>query len=197
MYLDSYALVPDGKSLEIVAKVKGHKLPQIRGPWVFRELFNLGRKHGLKHFLLGTTDETLEKLQRNLVAEFPGASIVGTFSPPFGVPTEEELALQDQVIQNASPDIVWLGVSSPKQDFEAQRIAKKFSVMTLAVGAAFDFVAGTQKEAPRFVQQIGAEWFYRLLSNPKRLWKRYLIGNFVFLYEAFKPGSSRPLEPNE
>lgn len=188
MYQDSFCLVPDGKSLELVAKIKGHHLPQIRGPWVFRELLNRGRNKGIKHFLLGTTDETLEKLETKLVSEYPGVKIVGKYSPPFGVPTDSELAAQDKIIQEAGPDVIWLGVSSPKQDFEAQRLAKKFSVMTLAVGAAFDFVAGTQKEAPLFMQKIGAEWLYRLLSNPKRLWKRYLIGNFVFLVEAFKRG---------
>lgn len=194
MYLESYCLVPDGKSLETVAKIQGHNLPQIRGPWVFRELFNRGRSRDLKHFLLGTTDQTLEKLEEQLVSEFPGVNIVGKYSPPFGLPTASELAEQDKIIHDAGPDVIWLGVSSPKQDFEAQRLAKKFSVMTLAVGAAFDFVAGTQKEAPLFMQKIGAEWLYRLLSNPKRLWKRYLIGNVVFLVEAFKPGGSQPLE---
>ena len=194
MYLNSDCLVPDGKSLEMVAKLSGKHLPQIRGPWVFRELFNRGRASGVKHFLLGTTTETLEKLEAQLKTDFPGVIIVGKHSPPFGTPTTEELAFQDQLIEDASPDVIWLGVSSPKQDFEAQRLARKFSVMTLAVGAAFDFVAGTQKEAPVFFQKIGVEWFYRLLSNPKRLWKRYLFGNFVFLYEAFKPGSSKPSE---
>lgn len=194
MYLESQILLPDGKSLETVAKIQGHNLPQIRGPWVFRELFKRGRSQQLKHFLLGTTDETLEKLEAQLVSEFPGVNIVGKYSPPFGVPTTSELAVQDKIIQVADPDVIWLGVSSPKQDFEAQRLAKKFSVMTLAVGAAFDFVAGTQKEAPLFIQKIGAEWLFRLLSNPKRLWKRYLIGNLVFLVEAFKPGGSQPLE---
>jgi N-acetylglucosaminyldiphosphoundecaprenol N-acetyl-beta-D-mannosaminyltransferase len=191
MYESSYCLLPDGKSFELAAKILSRKLSQVRGPWVFKEIIDKGREQNLRHFLLGTTNETLRLLEEKLKQEHPGVIIAGSYSPSFGTPSDEEINAQDYVIANAKPDIIWLGVSSPKQDFESQRLAHKFKTVTLAVGAAFDFVAGTQKEAPVFLQKIGGEWAYRLFSNPKRLWKRYLIGNFVFLYEAFRPKNNR------
>jgi len=191
MYESSYSLLPDGKSFELVANVLSRKLSQTRGPWVFREIIDKGRENKLRHFLLGTTNETLQILEMKLKQEFPGVIIAGTYSPTFGIPSEEEIRAQDDEIEKVKPDVIWLGISSPKQDFESQRLAHKFKTVTLAVGAAFDFVAGTQKEAPIFLQKIGGEWAYRLISNPKRLWKRYLIGNFVFLFEAFRPQNNK------
>jgi N-acetylglucosaminyldiphosphoundecaprenol N-acetyl-beta-D-mannosaminyltransferase len=99
--------------------------------------------------------------------------------------TGEREGLQDAVVRASGANVVWLGMSSPKQDFEAQRLAQALPGLVLAVGAAFDFVAGTQKEAPRWIQKSGFEWLFRLLSNPRRLWRRYLIGNVVFLRAVF------------
>jgi N-acetylglucosaminyldiphosphoundecaprenol N-acetyl-beta-D-mannosaminyltransferase len=186
MFVKSSMLLPDGKSIQMASKLLGSKIPQVRGPWLFNELMSVGREHGLRHFLIGTTDETLKRLVAELERRYPGVQIVGSLSPPFRESTPGELAAQDDAVRASGANIVWLGMSSPKQDFEAQRLAQALPGLVLAVGAAFDFVAGTQKEAPRWVQKSGFEWLFRLLSNPRRLWKRYLLGNLVFIGAVVK-----------
>jgi len=94
--------------------------------------------------------------------------------------------MQDRRISATTPDIVWIGLGTPKQDWEARRLAASIGATTIAVGAAFDFAAGTVMEAPKWVRTIGFEWFFRLCSQPKRLWRRYLIGNSRFLVVALK-----------
>jgi N-acetylglucosaminyldiphosphoundecaprenol N-acetyl-beta-D-mannosaminyltransferase len=186
MYLRSGLLLPDGKSIQMAAKLLGHEMPQVRGPWLFSQLMDVGREHGLRHFLIGTTDETLALLVAELERRYPGVQIVGTLSPPFRESTSQELEAQDNTVRASGANIVWVGMSSPKQDFEAQRLAKALPGLVLAVGAAFDFVAGTQKEAPLWIQKSGCEWLFRLLSNPRRLWRRYLVGNLVFIRAVIK-----------
>lgn len=123
----------------------------------------------------------LVKLQQNLEARFPGVEIVGTYSPPFRSLSEAELDAQDELILRSGADIVWVGLGTPKQDHEVRRLADSLHVTACAVGAAFDFTAGTKREAPKWMTRVGLEWTFRLISEPRRLWKRYLIGNFVFL----------------
>lgn len=173
--------LPDGKPLAWLTKLSSAPLQQVRGPALFEEVFDLGRKYGLTHFLLGSTPETLELLEEALRRRYPGAEIVGKYSPPFRSPTEADIEYQDRQILDADPDIVWVGLGTPKQDLEARRLARKNGLFAIAVGAAFDFSAGTKKEAPRWVGHIGLEWLYRFACEPRRLWRRYLIGNFVFL----------------
>lgn len=186
MYSESSVLLPDGKSFEIASGLLGRKLQQVRGPSLFNSVFDVGRSLNINHFLLGTTVETLTVLKSNLEMKYPGVSIVGVYSPPFSDFTEAELQAQTDAIKDSGAQIVWVGMSSPKQDFLCQKIARELGLVTLGVGAAFDFAAGTQKEAPRFFQRIGLEWLYRLLSNPRRMWKRYLVGNFVFIATVIK-----------
>ena len=100
--------------------------------------------------------------------------------------TAGEQQQQDELIRKSGANIVWLGISSPKQDFEAKRLSVTLPAVVLAVGAAFDFAAGTQKEAPIWIQRLSLEWLFRLISNPKRLWKRYLVGNLVFIKAVIK-----------
>ncbi|MDP9889822.1 exopolysaccharide biosynthesis WecB/TagA/CpsF family protein [Pseudarthrobacter enclensis] len=109
-------------------------------------------------------------------------------SPPFSAMSPREYESQDRRIEDTNPDIVWVGLGTPKQDFEAQRLATAGNFFAVAVGAAFDFSAGTKKEAPRWITALGFEWLFRLAAEPKRLWRRYLIGNFVFLYSVIRRG---------
>lgn len=136
---------------------------------------------GLKHFLLGSTEDVLGLLESQLRKRFPDAIIVGLESPPFRPLSSGEQAAQDARIVQSNADIVWIGLGTPKQDFEAQRVATCLGVTTIAVGAAFDFTAGTVREAPAWISNAGFEWMFRLLREPRRLWRRYLIGNFGFI----------------
>ncbi|MFJ5954511.1 WecB/TagA/CpsF family glycosyltransferase [Paenarthrobacter sp. NPDC092416] len=177
---------PDGKPISVLHR----RLHQVRGPGLFEAVMSRGRDVGLRHYLLGSTDETLRKLQLSLEARYPGVQIVGSFSPPFRNMSSEELDAQDDQIRASGAEIVWVGLGTPKQDYEAARLAS-VGIMSAAVGAAFDFSAGTKPVSPRWVTAIGFEWLHRLLSEPRRLWKRYAWGNVVFLYAATRNSLSR------
>lgn len=180
--------LPDGKPIAVLSRLRGARprLHQVRGPQLFLDVFDLGRQYGIRHFLLGSSPEVLKRLQTNLEATYPGSDIVGVESPPYRPLTRSELDMQDRRIRETAPDIVWVGLGTPKQDWEAQRLAVSIGTLTIAVGAAFDFAAGTVKEAPRWVRAIGLEWFFRLCSQPRRLWRRYFVGNSIFLAVAMK-----------
>jgi N-acetylglucosaminyldiphosphoundecaprenol N-acetyl-beta-D-mannosaminyltransferase len=172
---------PDGKPLALVTRFSKARLHQVRGPQLFNDVMRLGRSSRLKHFLLGSTEDTLRLLEAELVRRYPGVTIVGSFSPPFREMTNQELTDQDQVIRASGAHIVWVGLGTPKQDFEAHRIASEMPVIAIAVGAAFDFVAGTKPEAPAWMTKMGLEWVFRFATEPRRLWRRYLVGNVLFL----------------
>ncbi len=147
---------------------------------------------GLRHYLLGSTPDTLDRLRHVLASRFPAATVVGAQSPPFRPLTVAERSAQDQAIQATRPDFVWVGLGTPKQDWEAARIVAATGVTALAVGAAFDFLAGTKPQAPLWMQRSGTEWAFRLASEPRRLAKRYLWGNPRFLVAAARnPGLER------
>lgn len=177
---------PDGKPLSLLTKFRRERLGQVRGPGFFEAVLDEGRSRGLRHYLLGSTPETLCALQMALERRYPGVKIVGTMSPPFRDATPQELLERDRVIRLALPHVVWVGLGTPKQDFEAARLAKEGGFLAIAVGAAFDFSAGTKTEAPTWMQQLGIEWLYRLCSEPRRLWKRYLVGNLLFLWSVVR-----------
>ncbi len=177
---------PDGKPIGWVSRFKGHNMPlqQVRGPQLFLDVMAEGIDSGVRHFLLGSTPEVLSLLEAKLKQLFPELQIAGTMSPPFRQPTDEELAHRDHTLRESGAHIVWVGLGTPKQDHEVERLAETISAVSIAIGAAFDFVAGTQREAPNYMRNMGMEWLFRLLTEPRRLWRRYLIGNFRFLRVA-------------
>jgi N-acetylglucosaminyldiphosphoundecaprenol N-acetyl-beta-D-mannosaminyltransferase len=146
------------------------------------EVLRRGQEAGIRHFFLGGSEELLATLVAVVRSRFPRAVIAGVYSPPFRALTTDELEGQDSLIAASSPDIVWVGLGAPKQDVEAQRITDTLGISTAAVGAAFDFLAGTKREAPVWVRQLRLEWLFRLLSEPRRLWRRYLFGGATFLH---------------
>lgn len=185
------ANLPDGKPLTWIGALKRKRLSQVRGPSLFENVVAIGRETSLKHFLLGSTDDTLQKLKSQLERRYPGISIVGQLSPPYRQMTPTETAAQDQVISESGANIVWVGLGTPKQDFEVERLSQALPVVAIAIGAAFDFVAGTKREAPSWMSKVGLEWLFRLASEPRRLWRRYLFGNIRFLWAMLK-GDTRP-----
>ncbi|MDO5720817.1 MAG: WecB/TagA/CpsF family glycosyltransferase [Actinomycetaceae bacterium] len=162
------------------------KPERVRGPSFFVDAIEMSQNTALSHFFLGTTDQTLELLETSLLSRFPQIRIAGMHSPPFGDLDNEFYASSEKHIRDANPDIVWIGLGTPKQDFASQQLARSIGVPCIGVGAAFDFVAGTVREAPAWCQKFGFEWLFRLLSEPRRLWKRYLFGNVGFTIEWFK-----------
>lgn len=161
---------------------------RVRGPSFFETVLDEGRQDGIRHFFLGSTSETLDLLVQKSTSRYPGVHIAGSLAPPFGDLTEEFYVNALTAINNAGADIVWVGMGTPKQDFAATELARRSGLFCIGVGAAFDFVAGTTKEAPAWIQSSGLEWFFRLVSEPKRLWRRYLFGNLTFLKIAARSG---------
>jgi N-acetylglucosaminyldiphosphoundecaprenol N-acetyl-beta-D-mannosaminyltransferase len=170
-----------------------HDIPKqrVRGPGLFLDVFDLGQDVGLRHYLLGSTPEVLETLQTNLLGRYPAARIVGVESPPFRDLTHAEEAEQLARIEASGAEIVWVGLGTPKQDVEVARMAASSRRVFVAVGAAFDFAAGTKAEAAPWMQNNGLEWMHRLYQEPGRLWKRYLFGNARFLRAALGRRATR------
>jgi N-acetylglucosaminyldiphosphoundecaprenol N-acetyl-beta-D-mannosaminyltransferase len=185
--------LPDGTPVVWANRLMhpGAEVPKqrVRGPGLFLDVFQLGEATGLRHYLLGSTPEVLQSLCGNLLASYPEAQIVGVESPPFRDLTEDEQQLQVQRIEDSGAEIVWVGLGTPKQDVECARMASQSRKVFVAVGAAFDFAAGTKAEAAPWMQNNGLEWVHRLSQEPGRLWKRYLFGNLRFMRAALK---SRP-----
>jgi N-acetylglucosaminyldiphosphoundecaprenol N-acetyl-beta-D-mannosaminyltransferase len=134
-----------------------------------------------RHYLLGGTPEVLATLRQRISELWPSALIVGADSPPFATPTPADLAARDERIRSSGATLVWVGLGTPKQDVEVRRLADTLPVTALAVGAAFDFLAGTTKQAPVWMQRSGLEWSFRLAQEPRRLARRYLWGNPRFV----------------
>jgi N-acetylglucosaminyldiphosphoundecaprenol N-acetyl-beta-D-mannosaminyltransferase len=181
---------PDGKSVVWANRLThpGAGLPteRVYGPDLFRDVLLLGQPVGLRHYLLGSTPDTLAALQQRLRRTFPGALVVGADSPPFRPLTEPEWQAQLDRIRASGARLVWVGLGTPKQDWEAARLARALPVVAVAVGAAFDFVAGSKRQAPLWMQRSGVEWCFRLAQEPRRLWRRYLFGNARFVYAAVR-----------
>ncbi len=174
----------DGMPLVMLGRKAAHvEMSRCYGPDVMLGVSDRGRAAGLRHFYYGgASEEITDALESNLKAKFPGLSVVGKYVPPFRELTPEE---EDGVVEciNASgADVVWVGVGTPKQDFWMDRFRGRLNAGVLvAVGAAFNFHAGAVRQAPSWMQRVGMEWFFRLLAEPGRLWKRYLIGNPYFI----------------
>ena len=154
---------------------------RVYGPDVMTGVLAASQRGVQRHYLLGGSQETLAALQQTIAADFPDAEIVGAESPPYRPATTEELAARDARIAAASATHVWVGLGTPKQDWEVRRLADQLPVTALAVGAAFDFIAGIVDQAPGWMQRSGLEWTYRLAKEPRRLAGRYLWGNPVFV----------------
>jgi N-acetylglucosaminyldiphosphoundecaprenol N-acetyl-beta-D-mannosaminyltransferase len=177
-------VTPDGMPVVWVSRWSGHpNVRRVYGPDLM--LAVLGRKRH-RHFFYGGGPGIAERLAESMQRRFPGLEIAGYFEPPFA-PLDELCTLDAAGSINAArADIVWVGMSSPKQDLWMARMRPLLEASVLiAVGAAFDFHSGTVKQAPRWMQRSGLEWLFRLGTEPRRLWRRYAIDNPWFLWELF------------
>jgi N-acetylglucosaminyldiphosphoundecaprenol N-acetyl-beta-D-mannosaminyltransferase len=154
---------------------------QIRGADFFQLAMSQCAPLGTRHYFYGATPQTLEALEEAIGHTHPSANAVGYFSPSM---TSDVGSLVEQLpadVGAATVDLLWIAFGTPKQDFVADALAQKTGLTVLAVGAAFDFAAGTVKEAPNLLRGSGFEWAYRLFQEPRRLWRRYLFGNLTFV----------------
>ena len=189
--LNSGALVfMDGQAVVWAAKIQhrreGQVCERVYGPDVMRGILAAsGDLH--RHFLLGSTPTILSRLEASIRRDYPDAQVVGSYSPPFtDLADPEELRIRDGLIARAAPTHIWVGLGTPKQDFEVARLAGEHKAFVFGVGAAFDFLSGSTPEAPQIIKTLGLQWAHRLLHEPRRLAKRYLWGNPRFVWAVLR-----------
>ena len=183
---ESPLVVPDGRWLSILTRRTSSPLTQLRGEDLFTMVLRSGLEHSLRHFFIGSTESKVNRLRQALSTQMPTLEVVGTYCPPFGPMSEEDRIELSALIRQRRPHIVWLGISTPRQDFEAQQLARDHSLVTIPVGAAFEFVSGDKRSAPGWMKRAGLEWFFRLLSEPRRLIGRYVRGTTLFFWRFLK-----------
>jgi N-acetylglucosaminyldiphosphoundecaprenol N-acetyl-beta-D-mannosaminyltransferase len=183
--IDTFDLVlPDGMPL---VWVMNRSLPErlrdrVYGPTFMLRCLETSQATSIKHFFMGGTDELLDALVSRLREKFPKLQIAGTYAPPFGNWSDEENSRIREAIGSSGATMVWVGLGCPKQEqWLAAHKAELPPAVYSAVGAAFAFHAGRVRQAPPLMQRLGLEWLFRLLTEPRRLWRRYLQFNTLFV----------------
>jgi N-acetylglucosaminyldiphosphoundecaprenol N-acetyl-beta-D-mannosaminyltransferase len=187
---DAYIALPDGMSIVVSSKIKGIKcIEKSSGPDMMDLIIKNGIEKGYTHFFYGSTQSTLNLLEKKLRQKYDKIKILGMYTPPFRKLTNDEDEEIIRLINDISPDCIWIGLGAPKQElWMHEHYAKINRGVMFGVGAAFDFHAGTVKRAPIWMQKNCLEWLFRLIREPKRLWKRYFITNFMFLFYLIEFG---------
>ena len=184
VYNNSGMTTPDGMVIVWILKMNGYRhVSRVYGPDLLRAMCSETEKTGLKHYFYGGEPHVVEELVRVLQSDYPELNIIGYESPPFRpLKDAEEIDLLDRM-GTLKPDIFWVGLGSPKQEIWMSEHLNQLDVkVMIGVGAAFDFLSGNKKQAPKWMQKTGLEWFFRLITEPKRLWRRYILyPKFVFL----------------
>ncbi|HUP19951.1 MAG TPA: WecB/TagA/CpsF family glycosyltransferase [Gemmatimonadota bacterium] len=176
-------VTPDGMPLVWLSRLAGHRhVRRVYGPDLMLAVCARSVERGWRHFLYGGAEGVPELLAERLGERFPGLEIVGVCSPPFRPLTPEEDTEIVTRIQRTRPDFVWVGLSTPKQERWMHAHVERIGVpVLLGVGAAFDFHAGLKPQAPGWIQRAGLEWLFRMLTEPRRLARRYLVNNPLFV----------------
>jgi len=182
IYKGAAIVTPDGMPLVWLLHKKGYAhAERVCGPDLMPTLFHHSEQRGYRHFLYGSTEQTLDQLIRTLQVRYPAAAIAGALSPPFRDLSQAESAAVDRQINDTNPDIVWVGLGAPRQDrWMAAHRPHLHAPVLIGVGGAFDMLAGIVRRAPPFLRNTGCEWIYRLYQEPRRLWQRYLKSNTQF-----------------
>jgi len=196
----AWLVTTDGMPLVWWGRRSGYAWAErVYGPDVLRAVIADSRHRETRHFFYGCTEEVLDRLEAKAREINPDLKLAGKLAPPFRPLSEAEEEEHARLINEARPDIVWVGLGCPKQNLWMARFRPRLEAPVLVgVGAAFDFLAGVKRQAPRWVQRSGFEWLFRLLCEPRRLWRRYLVNNSIFLAHAFAYWSGLrdyPLEP--
>lgn len=182
---DAWCVFPDGAPVAWLQRRLGEGgARQVAGPDLMLRVLDSGRPHGLRHFFLGATDETLALLRDRLATRLPGVMVVGDHAPPFAPEWAPDAAVAASVL-DADPHVIWCALGAPKQELWMRAHARQFpSSLLVGVGAAFDFHAGVKARSPRWMQRLGLEWLHRLAREPARLGPRYVSTNARFVVLA-------------
>ncbi len=182
---DASLVVADGMPVVWIGRFRGYHLPRrVYGPELMLQFCEETAVAGYRHYFLGGAPRVPQQLAVSLQKSCPGITIVGTHSPPFRPCTPEEDTAIIEDINRAAPDVLWIGLGTPKQEMWMQQHRNQLRVpVVIGVGAAFDFLSSRKRQAPVWMRERGLEWLFRLLQEPLRLWRRYLVGGseFVFL----------------
>lgn len=174
---------PDGMPMTWVGRMQGFaEMDRVYGPGFMAEMCQMSIENNYRHFFYGGQPGVADELKANLTSRFPGLQVVGTYTPPFrSLNLQEEAELIAQLLRSR-PHIVWVGLSTPKQErFMAQYVSRLGVPLLVGVGAAFDYHTGRVRDCPEWIKRLGMQWFHRLLQDPKRLWRRYLTNNPAFV----------------
>jgi N-acetylglucosaminyldiphosphoundecaprenol N-acetyl-beta-D-mannosaminyltransferase len=179
----SWLTHPDGMPLVWLGRRHGHRdITRVYGPDLMEAVCDAGRAAGLTHYFYGGAPGVADRLQEKLCARFPDLKVVGTFTPPYRELLPAEFARFQADVAATRPAVIWVGLSSPIQEkFMARHQSELDAGVLIGVGAAFDFLSGRVPQAPRWMQRSGLEWLFRLGTEPRRLWRRYLISNPQFV----------------
>lgn len=188
---DADLVVPfvDGSSIQWAARRLGYgDIGRAPGPDVLEAVCALAAESGIPMYFMGGHEGVADRLARVLAERHPGLNVVGTCSPPFGEWSDEDNRKLVDAVKASGAKLLWLGVSAPKQEIWAYNHLEELGIPIACVGAAFNFNSGLAKRAPHNMQRAGIEWIYRLVSEPKRMWRRYLIGNTLFMWDVLRYG---------
>jgi|HubBroStandDraft_5_1064220.scaffolds.fasta_scaffold88961_2 N-acetylglucosaminyldiphosphoundecaprenol N-acetyl-beta-D-mannosaminyltransferase len=186
LYILNHAAInlPDGMPMTWVGRLQGfQQMDRVFGPDFMMAICRLSVERGYRNFFYGGQPGVANRLSETLINRFPGLQVIGTFTPPFRpLNPHEEDELAAQILQSR-PHIVWVGLSTPKQEqFMAQYVSRFQVPLMVGVGAAFDYHTGQIRDCSPWIKKAGLQWLHRLLQDPKRLWKRYLINNPAFIW---------------
>ena len=177
--------IPDGGPLSSVGRKRGFPdMQRTTGPDYMKEILKISAAEGYRHYFYGSTEKTLNKLSKILEKRYPNVQVAGMYSPPFRPLTKEEDEDVIRRINESHADFVWIGLGAPKQECWMEDHKGKIKGLMVGVGAAFDYEAGNINRAPMWMQKANLEWLYRLLQEPKRLFKRYFYTNTKFVWNA-------------
>ncbi len=191
-------VAPDGMPTVWVGRHQGNsEMVRVTGPDLMLEVLRREEFRGYRHFLCGGKDRVASELKDQLLSKYPWVQIVGTHTPPFGPMSSAEEAEFLATIRRLQPDIVWVGISTPKQErFMEHYLPLLDTTLMFGVGAAFDFHTGRIVDCAEWIKLAGLQWFHRLLQDPKHLWKRYLRNNPAFIWHiALQLAGLRPYPP--
>ncbi len=183
-YAASTMAIIDGMPIVKIARKRGIACNRCAAPDIMPHIFAESVKQGKTHYFYGgKDDEVLLHLRENLERNYPGINIVGMYSPPFRPLTAEEDKQVCEEINSLHPDFLWVGIGAPKQELWMKEHQEKINgTVMLGVGAGFNFFAGTLDKAPAWMEKASLEWLFRLIKEPKRLWRRYVLGGIKWMW---------------
>jgi N-acetylglucosaminyldiphosphoundecaprenol N-acetyl-beta-D-mannosaminyltransferase len=184
VYAGSEMTIPDGMPLAWVGRMQGNRAMQrVTGPDLMLEVFRRKEFAHVTHFFYGGREGIAEELRDKLTAQVPWVKILGTYTPPYRELSDLEAAGFIETISTLKPDIIWIGISCPKQElFMARYLPELETKLMFGVGAAFDYHTGHIRDCADWIKRAGLQWLHRLLQDPRRLWKRYLRNNSAFVW---------------